>query len=62
MLEFQGPILGRTFFLQYINGLPDDAISNIAFFFFFPTGIGKKKKCNIGICADDTTFESKYEL
>ena len=39
----QGSILGSTFFLLYINDLPDDVI------------------CNIAICADDTTLNSKYD-
>ena len=28
----QGPILGPTMFLLYINGLPDDVICNIAIY------------------------------
>ena len=39
----QASILEPTFFLLYINDLPDDAL------------------CNIAICANETTFFSKFD-
>ena len=39
----QGPILGLTLFLLYLNGLPDDVICNIA---IYADGTTLYSKCN----------------
>ena len=39
----QGPIIGLTLFLLYLNGLPDDVICNIA---IYADGTTLYSKCN----------------